>query len=140
MDTASLTATLNQKQKDKIQTCLSGLLSVSDKLRLVLEAGVSALRTAVVKPRLKPWLDGFITVPHNINDEQFAEYEANDPFVQALILHLDTLLSTFKAGLTPGNYERFVMLVAGEVTLQLEKAVMKSTFSRLGTEYTAVVT
>lgn len=131
-DTGSLLALLNEKQAEKIRTCLSGLAAVSDRLKTVLEAGMSALRTAVVKPRLKPWIDGFVTVPHNINDEQFAEYEANDPFVQALILNLDGLLSTFKAGLTPANYERFVMLVAGEVTLQLEKAVMKSTFSRLG--------
>ena len=52
------------------------------RLQMVLETGMSALRTAAVKPRLKPWLDGFVTVPHNINEEQFAEYEANDPFVQ----------------------------------------------------------
>ena len=47
-------------------------------------------------------------------------------------MNLDSLLKTFKSGLTPGNYERFVTLVAGEVTVLLEKAVMKSSFSRLG--------
>ena len=55
--------------------------------------------------------------------------------ILGLILNLDSLLNTFKAGLTPGNYERFVTLVAGEVTILLEKAVMKSTFSRLGKPY-----
>ena len=42
------------------------------------------------------------------------------------------MLNTFKSGLTVANYERFVTLVAGEVTLLLEKVVLKSTFSRLG--------
>ena len=105
---------------------------MTEKLQVVLDSGMSALRTSLVKPRLKPWVDGFITVPHNINDEQFAEFEANDPFVQQLIVNLDGLLSSLKGGLTGGNYERLVMMVAGEVAVQLEKAVMKSSFSRLG--------
>ncbi len=33
---------------------------------------------------------------------------------------------------TQTNHESFVILVAGEATLQLEKAVMKSSFNRLG--------
>jgi len=132
MDTSGLMFSVSPKQADKFHNCLSGLLAVSDKLKIVLDTGMAALRTAAVKPRIKPWIDGFITIPHNINDEQFAEYEANDPFVQGLIVNLDGLLNTFKSGLTSGNYERFVMMVAGEVTLQLEKAVIKSSFSRLG--------
>lgn len=132
MDTSVLSASLNPKQAEKIQNCLSGMISVTDKLKIVLDTGMAALRTAVVKPRLKPWIDSFTTIPHNINDEQYSEFEANDPFVQGLIVNLDGLLNTFKIGLTTGNYERFVMLVAGEVTLQLEKAVMKTSFSRLG--------
>merc|ERR1719457_220423 len=117
---------------EKIESCVSGLANVTDKLRIVLDTGMGALRTAAVKPSLKPLMQGFSSTSHDINDAEFAEYEANDPFVQGLILNLDTLLKTFKAGLTPGNYERFVTLVAGEVTLLLEKAVLKSTFSRLG--------
>jgi len=131
-DTGNLRSALNIKQAEKIETCLSGLTTVTDKLRVVLETGMGALRTAAVKPRLKPLIDGFTATSHDINDAEFSEYEANDPFVQGLILNLDSLLNTFKAGLTPGNYERFVTLVAGEVTVLLEKAVLKSTFSRLG--------
>jgi len=131
-DTSSLRSTLNQKQNEKIETCLSGLATVTDKLRIVLETGMAALRTAAVKPRLKPLIDGFSTTSRNISDEEFAEYEANDPFVQGLIVNLNSLLNTFKSGLTVANYERFVTLVAGEVTLLLEKVVLKSTFSRLG--------
>ena len=89
---------MSARQADKFHNCLSGLLAVADNLKAVLDTGMAALRTAAVKPRIKPWIDGFITVPHNINDEQFAEYEANDPFVQGLIVNLDGLLNTFKVG------------------------------------------
>ena len=123
---------LSPQQTSKIQTCLAGLSTVTEKLRIVLETGMAALRTAAVKPRIKPWIDSFILVPHNITEEQFAEYEANDPFVQGLIVNLNGLLNTFKTGLTAGNYERFITLVAGEVTFQLERSVFKSSFSRLG--------
>ena len=45
---------------------------------------MAALRTAVVRPRLKPWIDAFLTVSHTIgSEEQLADFAANDPFVQA---------------------------------------------------------
>jgi hypothetical protein len=99
---------------------------------IVASIGMAALRTAVVRPRLKPWIDAFLAVSHNITEEQLADFSANDPFVQALIVNLDGLVNAFRGGLTPANHESFVILVAGEATLQLEKAVMKSSFNRLG--------
>ncbi len=95
---------------------------------------MAALRTAVVRPRLKPWIDSFLSVPHNIGEEQLADFAANDPFVQGLIVNIDGLVNAFRGGLTTANHESFVMLVAGEATLQLEKVVMKSSFNRLGKE------
>ena len=89
------------------------------------------LRQSAVKPRIKPWLDAFAGT-HDINEEQFADFEANDPFVQNLILNLDGLLNNFKRHLTPINYDGFVTNVTVEVTAQLEKVVMKAKFSRLG--------
>ena len=41
-------------------------------------------------------------------------------------------MQSFKSGLTAANFDSLVMLVASEVTVQLEKAVIKSSFSRLG--------
>ena len=125
-------STLSAKQAAKITSCLAGLPAVTEQLRTVLEAGMAALRTAAVRPRLKPWIDGFLAVSHNIGEEQLADYAANDPFVQALIVNIDGLVTAFHGGLTAANHESFVMLVAGEATLQLEKAVMKSSFNRLG--------
>eukprot|EP00092_Neocalanus_flemingeri_P002605 GFUD01002792.1.p1 GENE.GFUD01002792.1~~GFUD01002792.1.p1 ORF type:complete len:401 (+),score=143.44 GFUD01002792.1:554-1756(+) len=133
-DLSSLQAssTVSAKQSEKIRSCLTGLPCVQSKLKAVLDSGLTALRTSAVKPRIKPWLDSFCSSSHNITEEQFSDYSANDPWVQQTIVNLDNLLKSFKSGLTVANFDSFVMIVASEVTVQLEKAVVKSSFSRLG--------
>ena len=127
----SLVSQKSQHEKDKVENCLAGLPAVGIKLQAVLEQGIQQLRQAVVKPRIKPWVDTFLG-GHEINEEGYADSEANDPFVQNLILNLDGLLTSFKRSLTPKNYDALVNILVVEVTLQLEKAVFKSKFSRLG--------
>ena len=51
--------------------------------------GMQQLRASAVKPRVKPWLEPF-AASHDIGEEEFADFEANDPFVQNLILNLDS--------------------------------------------------
>ena len=80
--------------------------------------------------RIKPWVDTFPN--HNIDEDTFADYEANDPFVQNLIMNLDNLLNSFKSSLSSSNFDTFVEMLVGEVTLQVEKSAFKSKFSRLG--------
>jgi len=133
-DLSSLQAssTVTPKQSEKIKSCLTGLPCVQAKLKTVLDSGLAALRTSAIKPRMKPWVDSFCSYSHNITEEQFSDYTANDPWVQQTIVNLDNLMQSFKAGLTAANFDSLVMLVASEVTVQLEKAVIKSSFSRLG--------
>jgi len=45
---------------------------------------------------------------------------------------LDGLLVGFKNSLTTNNYDGLVSILTNEVTSQLEKVVLKSSFSRLG--------
>ena len=82
------------------------------------------LRQSAVKPRIKPWMDTFVS--HDIVDDVFADFEANDPFVQTLIRNLDGLIAGFKKSLTTNNYDSLVSMLTNEVTMQLEKAVLKS--------------
>ena len=125
-------STLTSKQSDKISSCMTGLPGVQSRLKSVLDSGLEALRSSVVRPRVKPWIDAFTQVSHNLTDDQFSDFAANDPWVQATILNIDTLLKTFQPSLTQTNFESFVMIVATEVTVLLEKAVTKSSFNRLG--------
>ena len=125
-------SSLSSKQTDKISSCMTGLPAVQTRLRATLDSGLAALRTSVVKPRVKPWVDGFCLVTHNLTDEMFSDFAANDPWVQQTILNIDMLLKSFKLSLTQTNFDSFVDIVASEVTLQLEKAVTKTSFNRLG--------
>merc|ERR1712198_834658 len=113
-------------------SCMTGLPAVQNKLKSLLDSGLSALRTSVVKPRVKPWIDGFNLVSHNLTDEFFTDYAANDPWVQQTIINIDILLQSFKSSMTQTNFDSFVNIVASEVTLQLEKAGTKTSFNRLG--------
>ena len=44
---------------------------------------------------------------------------------------------SFQESLTSNNYEKFVSLITGEVTSQLEKAVIKCTFNRVSIKVAA---
>ena len=122
----------SDKQAEKINSCMTGLPTVQTKLRTILDSGLAALRTSAVKPRVKPWVDGFSLCSHNITDEMFSDYAANDPWVQQTIVNIDMLIQSFKPSLTQANFDSFVNIVASEVTLQLEKTVLKISFNRLG--------
>ena len=122
----------SDKQAEKINSCMTGLPAVQTKLRTILDSGLAALRSSAVKPRVKPWVDGFSLCSHNITDEVFSDYAANDPWVQQTIVNIDMLIQSFKPSLTQANFDSFVNIVASEVTLQLEKTVLKISFNRLG--------
>uniref|UniRef100_A0A4W3ILK2 Conserved oligomeric Golgi complex subunit 4 n=1 Tax=Callorhinchus milii TaxID=7868 RepID=A0A4W3ILK2_CALMI len=116
----------------KIDSCLSDLAAVSNKFRDLLQEGLAELNSTAVKPQLKPWINGFLSVTHNIEEEEFNDYEANDPWVQQFIVNLEQLMAEFKVGLSPVIYDHLTSLMTSLIAIELEKVVLKSTFSRLG--------
>nr|CAI5840793.1 unnamed protein product [Callosobruchus analis] len=123
---------MNSRDRGKLESCLSGLSSVTASLKDIIDYGMQQLRNAAVKPRVHPWVDAFLNVSHHFTEEELSAYEAGEPFVQTLIMNLETLLSSFKDILTPSNFDAFTQVLTSEVTQRLEKVVMKSTFNRLG--------
>ncbi|XP_065332863.1 conserved oligomeric Golgi complex subunit 4 [Cloeon dipterum] len=123
---------LTANDQAKLSSCLSGFGSVTASLRHVAEYGLQQLIASAVKPRTGPWVDAFMQANHQLTEEEFASYEADEPFVQNLIHNLEGLLSSFKAKLTFANYDALVGHVASEITTQMEKVIMKSCFNRLG--------
>ncbi|XP_071533088.1 conserved oligomeric Golgi complex subunit 4 [Panulirus ornatus] len=123
---------LSPTARAKLDSCLNDLKLATGKLAMVGEFGISQLRATAVKPRVKPWVDIFNTTSHDIKEEEFASYEANDPFSQTLMVQVDGLLGSFLPLLTEENYKSLVSVLVSEVAEQLEKAVFKSTFNRLG--------
>ncbi|KAK7573930.1 hypothetical protein V9T40_011121 [Parthenolecanium corni] len=119
-------------EKAKLDSCLSGFASVKEAFAHVKEYGLLQLKNSVVKPRVVPWVDNFLTVSHQLSFEEFSSYDANEPFIRSLIINLESLLSEFKPRLTPTNYDHFIVIIAEEVIIQLEKDILKTDFNRVG--------
>uniref|UniRef100_A0A8C8VFP1 Conserved oligomeric Golgi complex subunit 4 n=1 Tax=Pelusios castaneus TaxID=367368 RepID=A0A8C8VFP1_9SAUR len=121
-----------EQAEAKIESCLADMAAVSNKFRDLLQEGLSELNSTAVKPQVKPWINLFLSVSHNIEEEEFNDYEANDPWVQQFIVNLEQQMAEFKAGLSPVIYDSLSSLLTSLIAIELEKVVLKSTFSRLG--------
>ncbi|MCJ8737287.1 hypothetical protein PDJAM_G00022310 [Pangasius djambal] len=122
----------SEQAQAKIDSCLSDLVNTSSKLKDLLQEGLQELNNTAVRPQVKPWISSFLSVSHNIEEEEFSEYEANDPWVQQLVVQLEQLMAEFKAGLSPVIYDTLTSLMTSLIAMELEKTVFKCTFSRLG--------
>uniref|UniRef100_A0A8C7QZ33 Conserved oligomeric Golgi complex subunit 4 n=1 Tax=Oncorhynchus mykiss TaxID=8022 RepID=A0A8C7QZ33_ONCMY len=119
-------------EQAKIDSCLSDLVNTSSKFKDLLQEGLTELNTTAIKPQVKPWISSFLSISHSIEEEEFNEYEANDPWVQQLIVNLEQLMAEFKAGLSSVIYDTLTSLMTSLVSMEMEKTVLKCTFSRLG--------
>lgn len=59
---------MQDKERGKIDSCLSGLKGVISILRAVTDYGLEQLRVSAVKPRVTPWVDAFLSVDHHVNE------------------------------------------------------------------------
>uniref|UniRef100_A0A3Q3PZL3 Conserved oligomeric Golgi complex subunit 4 n=1 Tax=Monopterus albus TaxID=43700 RepID=A0A3Q3PZL3_MONAL len=116
----------------KIESCLSDLVNTSSKFKDLLQEGLTELNTTAIKPQVKPWISSFLSISHNIEEEEFNDYEANDPWVQQLIVNLEQLMAEFKTALSPVIYDTLTSLMTSLISIEMEKTVFKCSFSRLG--------
>nr|CAG4636851.1 EOG090X02VY [Ceriodaphnia reticulata]SVE72827.1 EOG090X02VY [Ceriodaphnia reticulata] len=128
----NLGSTMTSRDQDKIKSCLAGLKTTINKFRQLLDFGHEQLKSSAIKPRIKPWVDQLLSVNHVIDEEEFSCYEAQDPFIQELNLHLDGFMSGFKDSLTPNNYQTLIGTLTSQVAQQFEKVILKTNFNRLG--------
>lgn len=123
---------ITQKESGIVESCMSGMKSVRDTLKAVVDFGLQQLRSTAIKPRLHTWIDQFVGLNHILNDEELSNYEAGETFAQQLIHQLDSLLKSFENVMNSRNYDALVGLVATDLTARLERAIKKSTFNRIG--------
>uniref|UniRef100_A0A669QXL0 Conserved oligomeric Golgi complex subunit 4 n=1 Tax=Phasianus colchicus TaxID=9054 RepID=A0A669QXL0_PHACC len=121
-----------EQAQAKIDSCLSDMADVSNKFRDLLQEGVNDLNNTAIKPQVKPWINLFLSISHSIEEEEFSDYEANDPWVQQFIVHLEQQMTEFKAGLSPAIYDNLTGLMTSLIATELEKVLLKSSFNRLG--------
>ncbi|XP_067617245.1 conserved oligomeric Golgi complex subunit 4 [Eurosta solidaginis] len=123
---------LSDTERRIVDSCIAELRTVRDTLKACVNIGMTQLRSSAIKPRLNPWVDQFLSYSHILSEEELANYEAGETFIQTLIVQLDSFLSQFKNVLTPRNFDAFVSILASDTTARLERAIMKTSFNRLG--------
>lgn len=105
---------------------------IGSRFKQLVEAGLNELNNSALKPEVKPVINEFQDIPHDIDDVEFAEAEANEPWIQAVLLSLHTLLENFKPRLSALSFDQLVSYLTNTVASTLERAVLKSNFTRLG--------
>lgn len=124
---------LGEKDKEKVEICLCELVSTSSSITSsIINYGMKQLKESAIKPRISSWFTYFTEVSHELSDDEFSNYEANEPFIRKLISKIDEFLNSFKESLTSSNYDTLVNILTLEITRYFEKVVFKSRFNRLG--------
>ena len=118
-----------------------------NKFKQLVEAGLNELNNSSLKPEVKPCINEFqgkinnkqmsilinkIDIAHDIDDDEFAEAEANEPWIQGVLLNLHNLLNNFKPRLSSTSFDQLVSYLTNTVASTLERAVLKTKFTRLG--------
>ncbi|CDS37556.1 oligomeric Golgi complex subunit [Echinococcus multilocularis] len=116
----------------KLQACLSDLIdSLSRAFRTLIDGGFDQLRS-VIRPQVNSLTQSFNSVKRDLSEEEFEQYAVNDPWVESLIVGLQSLLKPFHATLSAGNYEKFLSLLVDEILFRLERFVQQKSYNRYG--------
>lgn len=92
-------------QKAKLEHALGQLDELSVRFESATKHGVEALAAAAVKTRLRAAIEPFLDVTHTPSEAEFADLEANDPFMDGFIAALDKIIAGFQHLLLPANYQ-----------------------------------
>lgn len=69
---------MNTNERGKLESCLSGLSSVTTNLKEIIEYGIQQLRVSAIKPRINPWVDTFININHQLSEVSSLRYCSED--------------------------------------------------------------
>ncbi|KAL5213392.1 hypothetical protein ABZP36_024239 [Zizania latifolia] len=117
--------------QQKIKSCLSELGEISASFKKILHSGLEHL-VASMAPRVRPVLDTVATVSYELDDAEYGENEVNDPWVQKLLLAVNTNVAWLQPVMTSNNYDSFVHLIIDFIVKRLEVIMMQKRFSQLG--------
>jgi hypothetical protein len=86
--------TMSENEQVKLESCLSGLGSVTASLKAVIDYGMQQLKVSAIKPRVNPWVDAFLSVSHQLSEVSFIILKGIACHHSVQILHL--LISSLK--------------------------------------------
>lgn len=56
------------QEQAKLDSCLSGLSTVTATMGVVVDFGLEQLRVSAIKPRVAPWVDTFLNLSHHLTE------------------------------------------------------------------------
>lgn len=65
---------MNNNDRGKLESCLSGLSSVTTNLKTIIDFGMQQLKSTAIKPRVNPWVDTFLNVNHHFTEVSTVQY------------------------------------------------------------------
>ncbi|GJU02598.1 conserved oligomeric Golgi complex subunit 4, partial [Tanacetum coccineum] len=110
--------------RERIKSCLSELGEMSNGFKKALVAGLEQL-VGTMTHRIRPVLDSVATVSYELSEEEYAENEVNDPWVQRLVHAVETNSGWLQPLMTSNNYDSFVHLVIDFIVKRLEVIMMQ---------------
>ncbi|CAF2878677.1 unnamed protein product [Rotaria sp. Silwood2] len=131
-DELKKTLTLNEHNKTKLDTCLNEFHSAANRFKDLIEFACQQLCISAIKPRIKTLMDVYVTINHKLSEDEFSQFEANDPFLQNFLVQIDALFCPFKSILSTGNYDRLITASTNEIVTIWEKVLLKCVFNRFG--------
>ncbi|KAF9585781.1 Golgi transport complex subunit 4 [Lunasporangiospora selenospora] len=132
-DCVSTISSLSEHALVKAKTVLSGLSTSSTKFRQILRYGIDELFDRTIKPRLRPLLlEAYRDIKYVVTDEEYAEQESTNSFVNRFMSGLDGLVEPFKSTLTEDNYNHIITSAVTSLCRTWEKMIFQSKFNKMG--------
>ncbi|KAI6238026.1 Component of oligomeric Golgi complex 4 [Aphelenchoides fujianensis] len=119
-------AHLNKRDMGKLEHSVGQMDDLARRFTHAAQIALGKLVDAAFRSKLKKNAEEYLAVEHELSDEQFAECEAHDPFVNAFIEQLDRLIGSFN------NLLEFLGVVAAEACKQWELVIAECAFNNLG--------
>jgi hypothetical protein len=129
---AKLGASATDRTKRKLDSCLADLSSVTTSFKELRQTGVACVVRSVLVPALEPAISAFSSFSHSLSEEDFSNYEVNDPFVQQLLIAIESALSDIKVKLIPAVFEHVFSELTTELAVLMEQQILGCEFNQLG--------
>jgi hypothetical protein len=131
-ESVKLGAAATDRSRRKLDSCLADFSSVTSSFKELRQAAVGCVVKEVLVPALQPAISVFSSFSHVLSEDEFGDYEVNDPFVQQLLLSIENTLSGIKSKLIPAVFEHTFSEMMAELAVHLEQQILTCEFNQLG--------
>lgn len=118
-------------ERERVRSCMGEMSDTAAHFRALAQAGLDELLSGLA-PRLRPFLDVASGAKYTLSEAEYAENEADDPWVLRLIAAAEGALGWTQTLLTTGNYDALVSALVDSIGSRLEAIVWQKRFNQLG--------